>query len=422
MTEDFLHYVWRFQVFHPQNLFTARGLPLQVIHPGTTNSNAGPDFSNARIKIGETLWAGNVEIHLKPDDWNKHGHHEDDAYKSVVLHVVLDLGGYQLSGHEPDCLELRPYLPDEVISRYHSFLNQPQWIPCEKIIHNLRPELVPFWLQRLVIERLEQKTHKIQNDLEKQIWNWEEVFYQYLARTLGMNVNGDAMQLLATYTPLNLLHKHGDNLFQIEAILLGQSGLLDAAFIDDYPIRLKKEYHYWKNTYELESIPAAIWKFMRLRPANFPTIRIAQLAMLVFKSHHLFSKMLAAQSAKELINMFQVKVSNYWHNHYVFDKAAAKGQVKSLGQQVILNLIINTIIPFIFLYGRHKQIPWMEDRAIEFLTQLAPETNQVIRQWATLGIPAQHAGDSQALLQLYNHYCSYKKCLHCHFGHALMKS
>lgn len=422
MNEDFLYYVWRLQLFNTTDLYTARGFPLQIIQPGTPNHHAGPDFSNARIKIGDTLWAGNIEIHLRPSDWQKHGHHRDDAYKSVILHVVYDLAGYQIMDHEPDCLEVKNYLLPQVIKRYNSFLEHPQWIPCEKIIQGLPSERTPFWLQRLSIERLEQKTIRIQQDLEAQKWHWEEVFYQYVARTLGMKVNSEAMQLLATAAPAKLLNKHGDNLFQLEALLFGQSGLLNQDFIEDYPQRLKMEYIYWKNTYHLEPLPAAMWKFMRMRPANFPTLRIAQLAMLMFKSQHLFSKVLAAQSVKELENMFDIKVSNYWHNHYIFDKPAGNPGTKSLGKQVVHNLIINTLIPFIFLYGRHKKLEPMEQKALDFLTQLPAENNAVLRQWNLLGFSAAHAGDSQAFLQLYNHYCSLKKCLYCHFGHVLLKT
>ena len=422
MNEDFLYYVWRFQLFNTTDLITARGFPLQIINPGTTNHHSGPDFSNARIKIDETLWAGNIEIHLRPSDWQKHGHDQDDAYKSVILHVIYDLAGYQISDPEPDCLEVKNYLLPHIMNRYYSFLEHPQWIPCEKIIQGLPHELTPFWLQRLSIERLEQKTVRIQQDLEAQKWNWDEVFYQHVARTLGMKVNSEAMQLLAKLAPAKLLYKHGDNLFHLEALLLGQSGLLNQDFKEDYPQRLKIEYLYWKNTYLLEPLPSAMWKFMRMRPANFPTLRIAQLAMLMFKSQHLFSKILAAQSVKELVNTFDIKVSNYWHNHYILDKPANKPGLKTMGKQVVYNLIINTLIPFIFLYGRHKNIEAMERKALEFLTQLPAENNTVLRQWKQLGLSAAHAGDSQALLQLNNHYCSFKKCLYCHFGHALLKT
>lgn len=422
MSEDFLHYVWRLQLFNLQNLLTARGLPLEILHPGTANRDAGPDFSNARIKIGTTLWAGNIEIHTHPGEWKKHGHHQDDAYKSVILHVVYDLNGYILTAQEPDCFELKAFISPQIISRYNAFLSQPQWIPCERLVHELPSEVTPFWLQRLCIERLEQKTIRIQQDLEAQIWDWEEVFYQHLARTLGMKVNGDAMHLLAKRTPAKLLIKHGDNLFQMEALLFGQSGLLDTtAFHDDYPRRLKMEYEYLKETYSLQSLPITMWKFMRMRPANFPTLRIAQLAMLMHKTQHLFSKVIAARSIKELENIFEIRVSQYWHDHYVFDKASEKGSAKSLGKQVVHNLIINTFVPFIFLYGRHKQMNHMEDHALDLLTQLSPEKNHISQGWSELGFSINHAGDSQAFIQLYDHYCSLKKCLQCQFGHALMK-
>lgn len=421
MKEDFLHYLWRMRLFEEKELHTAKGEKIEILHPGFLNTHAGPDFSNARIRINNTLWAGNVEMHLQASDWQKHGHSNDSAYDNVILHVVLenDQAVKNKFGDIIPCIEMNKRIPAGYLAKYQKLQHNEYWIPCQHHIHQINPFHVNIWLDRLLVERLEYRTKNMVIDLVRTKNNWEESFYRFLSRAFGFKVNSLAFETLARSLPLSVLLKHKNSLFQIESLLFGQAGLLDQAFEDDYPNKLKKEYGFLKKKYGLHSIPTASWKFLRMRPANFPTIRIAQLATLIFQSSHLFSKILTAGNVEELENAFDVKLSNYWKNHYVFDKASVKKQ-KKLGKSAIHLLIINTIAPFIFLYGKEKAEQKYKDKALALLEALKPESNTIIKQWDKLGVKADSAYRSQALLQLKNEYCNRKRCLECSIGGKIL--
>ena len=422
MKEDFLHYLWRLKRFDFQNLRTTQGEEIIIQDVGEHNSNAGPDFLNARIQIGETLWAGNVEIHVRSSEWTKHQHQKDKAYNNVILHVVFeeDETAFRENGEAIPCLELTKRIPPKLSTSYIKLINNEYWIPCQHQLHTVKEITRNIWLDRLLVERLEQKTAYIKKVLDHNKYNWEETFYQILARNFGVKVNADPFELLARSIPLLTLAKHKSNLLQIEALLFGQAGLLEQDFEDDYPNQLKKEYQFLQKKYQLQAINTASWKFMRLRPANFPSIRIAQFATLIYQSVHLFSKVLAAQNVKEVENMFEVKLSNYWQTHYVFDKVSVKRK-KSLGKGTIHLFVINTIAPFIFLYGQEKKEDRFKEKALQFLEELKPEKNSIISKWQELGIEPTSAYQTQALLQLKNEYCKNKRCLECAIGSAILK-
>ena len=422
MKEDLLHYVWRYQRFDFSNLKTTEGEPVQIQQIGEHNTHAGPDFSNARIKIGDTLWAGNVEMHLNASEWILHNHQSDKAYKNVILHVVLDEDEiiYRDTGERIPCIELKKLIPNKLSKTYLKLLNNEQWIPCQHHFYEVREMTKMLWLDRLLVERLERKTTYIEELLEKNKNNWEETFYQILARNFGVKVNAESFERLARSLPLITLSKHKNNLLQVEALLFGQSGLLEKDFEDDYPKKLKKEYLFLQKKHQLQPIQAEAWKFLRMRPPNFPTIRIAQFAQLIFSSVHLFSKVIAAKNVEELEHMFDLKLSNYWQTHYVFDKDSVKRN-KKLGKGAIHLFVINTIAPFIFLYGKRKDNPDFKDKAFQLLEEIKPEKNNIITKWEALGVMPESAYHTQALLQLKNEYCDKKRCLECAVGNAILK-
>ena len=368
MKEDFLHYLWRLKKFDLSDLQTTAGEQIVIHEVGIPNNNAGPDFLNAKIKIGDTLWAGNVEMHLKSSEWLTHQHQTDTAYNNVILHVVLeeDQAIKRHTGEIIPCLELAKRVPLKLSTIYKKLIHNEYWIPCQHQLHTVKEITRELWLDRLMVERLEQKTKAIATRFEANQQNWEETFYQMLARNFGLKVNSDPFELLAKSVSILTLAKHKNSLFQIEALLFGQAGLLDKDFEDEYPQKLQKEYEHLKRKYQLTPIPTTSWKFMRLRPANFPTVRLAQFAMLIFQSSHLFSKILAVQNVKEVENMFELSISNYWQTHYVFDKASTKRK-KSLGKNTIHLFIINTIAPFLFYYGSQKGNEKYKDKALELL-------------------------------------------------------
>lgn len=421
--EDFLHYLWRTRRFESTDLRSTEGEPIQILQPGTYNTDSGPDFTNARIRIGDTTWAGNVEMHLRASDWPAHGHQHDRAYDNVILHVVLeeDQPVLRPNGERIPCLELKNLTPPRLSTLYLQLIDNEHWIPCQHHFYQVEALTKAMWLERLLVERMAQKTDAFEQMLAQTGQDWEAAFYQALARGFGVRINAAPFELLAKSTPLRTLLKHKNNLLQLEALLFGQAGLLANDFSDAYPRQLQKEYAHLQHKYSLTPIRGESWKFMRLRPAAFPTVRIAQFAMLLFQSEHLFSKVLAASKVTELENMFELRLSNYWLTHYVFDKESPKSR-KNLGKNAIQLLIVNTVAPFVFLYGRLRAAQHYQDRALQWLQQLPPERNQIIDKWQTLGVSVHSAHGTQALLQLKNGYCDRKRCLECAIGNAVLKS
>lgn len=421
MPEEFLQYVWENRLFDSGDLKTSAGELIEIIHPGRKNTDSGPDFFNARIKLGDTVWAGNIEIHVKASDWNKHLHQNDKAYDNVVLHVVetFDTEIARTNGETIPTLVLR--YPEYLRNNYQSLLDAKTWIACENRFHRIDPILLQLGFNRLMIGRLESKTEAILARLEQNHNDWNETFYQVLARSFGFKVNAVPFELLARSLPASLLAKHKNNQFQLEALLFGNSGLLNNQLLgDDYYLKLREEYSFLYKKYELKAIESHLWKFLRLRPVNFPPVRISQLAALFHRSEALFSNILELESLSELYALFRVKASEYWDTHYNFNKASKNQQAKELGETSIQVLIINVVIPFLFVYGEKQNKNHLKNRALEFLEQLPPEVNSIVDKWAELGIKARSAFETQALLQLKNNYCEAKKCLNCQVGVKLV--
>lgn len=409
-------------MFDNKELQTTSGEEIKILKAGEHNSDSGPDFFNARIKIGATEWAGNVEIHSRSCDWHKHKHTTDKTYDNIILHVVheADEKLFRKSGEEIPTLELKDKIPQNIYGKYLQFKSNKDWIPCEKQISSVDKFTLSNWLDRLLVERLERKSKTITDSLRQNKNNWEETFYQMLARNFGQKINSEPFELLAKALPVSVLAKHKNNLLQIEALLLGTAGMLKRDFKDNYPNELKKEFKFLKSKFKLNPIDSSLWKFMRLHPPNFPTIRISQFANLIYKSSHLFSKILEAGSVKQIISLFETETTEYWQTHYRFDKLSPRRK-KKLGSDSINTIIINTIVPFLFIFGKEKSEEKYYDRALSFLEKLSPENNSIISKWKSIGVPAKSSYETQALLQLKNEYCSKKRCLECSVGNALLK-
>ena len=423
MPEEFLHYIWENRLFNQQELKTENGEKIEIIHQGKRNTHAGPDFFNARIKIEDTIWAGNVEIHQKASDWNKHQHQNDKAYDNVILHVVenADMETNSTSGNPIPVIQL--HYPEKLARNYRELLDSKSWIPCEKQFHKVDPIHLQLGFNRLMIERLESKTQEILDKLEQNNNDWNETFYQFLARMFGFKVNALPFELLSRSLPLSILGKHRNNLFQLEALLFGNAGLLNDQLLgDDYFLSLREEYSFLYKKYKLKAIESHLWKFLRLRPVNFPTIRISQLEALIQKSEALFSKIVETEKLEDLRNLFHVKASEYWDTHYNFNKTTGKKMVKEMGDSSIQILIINVVIPFLFVYGEKQNKHFLKNRALDLLEQLPAESNSVTKKWNELGVNTRTAFETQALLQLKNNYCETKKCLNCQLGAKLVAS
>lgn len=425
MYENFLHYLWRTRRLDTSQLLTTDGDSLEILDFGEYNTNSGPDFLNARIKIGDMTWAGNVEMHVKSSDWLQHGHQHDAAYQNVVLHVVFEADipiFHQKEGHTEGvkCLELKHRIPEGIYKKYWVLLNNAYWIPCQHHFYQVSDLVKTVWAERLLIERLERKTTDIASVLQRNKNDWEETFYQFLARYFGLKVNAEPMEWLARSLPNIILSKHKNQIIQIEALLMGQAGLLEADFKDDYPSLLKKEYQFLKHKHQLKPIASVAWKFARLRPANFPTIRLAQLAQLIHQSTHLFSKVLATEDLKAIEKLFDVEVSDYWLTHYVWDTPSVS-RPKRLGKTTLDLLIINVIVPFLFYYGKSRHEESYIERAFSFLKQIKPERNAITEGWENLGVQLDAADNAQAFIHLKTEYCDKKRCLECSIGHSIMK-
>ncbi len=419
MNERLLQYIWQFQYFNKSELKTIAGDPLQIIHPGTSNINQGPDFSEGKINIGGTIWVGSVELHINTSDWVKHNHERDPNYNNVILHVVWNHDDLQSNRSIP-LLELKERVPKILLEKYNQLLHSTAFIPCERSILQTPELIVNKWKERLVAERLERKSHDIFILLEKNNFHWEETFWIMLARNFGIRVNSEAFAEMACSIPLNLLARHKNQIHQVEALLMGQAGLLNTRFREDYPRMLKKEYRFLQKKYSLQPICIPVF-FLRMRPGNFPTVRIAQLAKLIHNSLHLFSMIKENQSLSAIRKLLNVTANDYWHYHYRFDEKSAFGK-KRLGITMTDNIIINTVVPMLFTYGVYYSDQKVKEKALDWLREVSPENNVVLAGFLQLGFKNKNAWDSQAFIQMKNEYCNKKRCLDCSIGNALLRS
>ena len=428
--EQLLQYVWKHKILPLECLETTDGKALEIIDPGLHNRNAGPDFFNAKLRIGNTMWVGNVEIHEHSKDWFRHGHDSDPAYDNVVLHVVEDVDCDVTNSRGEFIPQIKLCVPVTVTLNYKELLNADAYPPCYRIVPELSQLTVHSWMAALQTERLERKTLDIARRAERANGSWEDAYFITLARNYGFGINGDAFEQWAYNVPLNQVAHHRDDIFQIEAIFLGQAGLLDIdaipakyqkeAMNDGYFNRLKNEYTYLAHKFSLTPMNRTMWKFLRLRPQNFPHIRISQLATLYHERKTSLSQLVECMNVDEMRRMLSTHVTEYWATHYTFGAESASNS-KSMSPFSINLLMINTAIPMLFAYGRHTCDDTLCDRAFDMLEQLKAEDNHIIRMWKECGLKVATAGDSQALIQLKNEYCDRKDCLRCRFGYEYLK-
>jgi Protein of unknown function (DUF2851) len=419
MKEDFLQFVWKYKLYNTDNLVTTNGDTLEVLKPGFQNLDSGPDFIDARINMNDTLWAGNVEVHIKSSDWKAHNHETDKAYNNVILHVVLE---HDVEVHTSSKRNLPTFIlkfDSKLFVNYNKLIFAQSTISCSNKLSQVNEFKLTHWFERVLINRLERKSRDFLHQLKDKNNSWEEAFYIQMAKNFGFKTNALPFEMLARATPLTILAKHKNSLFQIEALLFGQAGFLEDNYEEEYFQKLKKEYLFLKNKYQLKPIDLHLWKFLRLRPANFPTIRIAQFSYLVHNSYGLFSKIVESKSIEHLISLFDIKPSVYWENHYKFNEESKK-RIKRFGNSSVKNVLINSVVPVLFVYGEEKGDEKYKDRAFKILESLPAEKNNIVSKWSDLSIEIKNALDSQASIELYNEYCKPQKCLHCEIGREVI--
>lgn len=418
MNERLLQYIWQFQLFNKAELSTIAGENISIQNPGQINHNQGPDFLNARLRINETTWAGNVELHILTSDWDKHGHHGDANYDNVILHVVWEHDSE--AGPKIPILALAGKVPRILLQRYEELMRGLNFIPCENLLSTV-PELTwKHWVDRLITERLERKASHALESLKQTQFHWEETFWILLAKNFGLRVNTESFEAMARSIPLSILSRHKHQVQQIEALLFGQIGLLENKLADHYPKLLQREYQFLRKKYKLRPIHLPVF-FLRMRPGNFPSIRLAQLSMLIHNSVHLFSRVKECDSITELQSWFDVVANDYWHYHYRFDEASSF-KIKKLGSSMTWNIIINTIVPLLFAYGQYNDQQKYKNKALEWLEKVPGENNSIINQFMQRNVSCRNAMESQALLELKNEYCDKRRCLECAVGHAILKT
>ncbi len=428
--EQLLHYVWRHKMFPLQEMHTTDGKLVEVIDPGLHNRNAGPDFFNAKVKIDGTLWVGNVEIHDRSHDWYVHGHDHDSAYNNVVLHVAGVVDDNVITSDGKFLPQLQLDVPKEINDHYKELLETDQYPPCYKIIPDLTKLTIHSWMSALQTERLEQKTEAIKARVDRNNGSWEDGYFTTLARNYGFGINGDAFEMWANTLPLKAVDHHRDDVFQIEAIFMGQAGLLELntipsqyqrdALNEGYFAKLRNEYQYLAHKFSMKPMDATMWRFLRLRPQNFPHIRISQLANLYYSRRAGLSSLVECTTIEQLKAVLATSVTPYWETHYTFGSTSCRND-KNLSPASLNLLMINTAIPMLFAYGKHKSDEAICDRAFDLLEQLKAENNYITRLWQQCGLTAQNAGDSQALIQLKKEYCDKKDCLRCRIGFEYLK-
>lgn len=425
MKEAMLHFVWRFQLLNILNLRTTDGRKLRIIKRGLWNKiDSGPDFAMAQIEIDNRIWAGSIEIHVNSSDWDLHGHTGDPAFGNVILHVVYhhDRAIDVLTERNVPTLELKEYIFGEVVRNYNQLL-QPgmNFIPCEKSIHLVKIEKIKFWLERLVIERLERKTTEIESEFIKSHKNWEKLLFKKMAYSFGLKVNAEIFEIWADSFDYKVLTKVQTNPNFVQALFLGQAGFLDFKSDDEYVQKLQNDYEFLANKFRLMPLDKGVFKFSRMRPYSFPTVRLMQLASLYSSYQNLFAYLMGSRSFEKIRAVFKdLEYPLFWNNHFTLEKDSNRKTVKSISDDLIERLIINVVIPVKFVYSNSLGADSSEE-LIEWMRELPAEKNSVIDGYAQLGLKAENAFESQAYLELKKHFCNEKKCLNCAIGVQILK-
>lgn len=424
MKEEFLHYLWKYSLYDQDRLFDNEHNKIIVLDPGQYNRDSGPDFFNARISVAGTVWAGNVEIHVKSSHFYNHGHQNDPAFNNVILHIVADNDKRVCNEKGEEILTAEISFDSTYYEKYIFLVNNPYIIACQDDIKKLDDIIIFHWFNSLVIERFQAKSESILKIFSETGNDWEETFYRILTRYFGFRVNTEPFEMLASALPFRIIRKHTDNIFQIESLLFGTAGLLETGLFrevlsDEYYLNLIKEYAILSAKYSLQPLHGWLWKFARLRPSNFPTVRLSQLAAMLSVTGGLFSKVMETTDIKQIKKLFEVSASGYWDDHFVFGKKS-RNTTKNIGSQAADILLINAVIPMIFVYGQSRDCQNISERALSFLEKIKPEENIITSEWEAAGVVAESAFYSQALIQLRNEYCKKRKCLDCRIGNKII--
>ena len=422
MTEEFLYYIWQFKLFSKRDLFTTDHQEITILKSGIHNKNSGPDFLNAQLKINKQSWAGNVEMHVKSSDWYLHKHEEDVNFDAVILHIVWEYDAtiFMKNNQPLPTFELKNFVDEKLLTNYNRLIYSKQnWIPCEKQIQNVPEFLINNWLERLYFERLEQKSVFIKELLAQSNYDFEAVLFQLIAKNFGLKVNGESFLQLAKSVDFSVVRKERFNEQKLTALFFGQAGFFEEDIQSEYFSSLKTEYEYLKYKYKLQPISKNNFQFFRMRPQNFPTIRIVQLAALFFTHQNLFSKLMRIDKKEDFYKLFSFDIQEFWKTHYTFESESKKSP-KKLSKSFIDLLLINTIVPLKFVYLRSRG-EVEEGSILHLIGQISSEKNSIIDQFSALKIKSKNALESQALIELKNNYCTKKRCLHCAIGTNLLK-
>lgn len=421
MNESLLQFVWQQQLFKKDDLTTVEGEKIEIINQGQRNTNAGPDFYNSKVRVGEQIWAGTVEIHIKSTDWFRHHHEKDKAYENVILHVVAehDAEIIRKSGEKIPTFILE--IDKRLYENYMRLITNKGPIACAEFLPEIDTFYIKHWQNRLIVDRLKRKSDDVLAKLKQNDNSWEETFYQLLAKNFGFKQNALPFEMLAKSVEMKSIAKQKDDILQIEAMLFGQAGFLDIDCDDEYFLLLKREYNYLKGKYELTPMQKHLWKFMRMRPSNFPTIRIAQFAAVLQKNSHLFSKIIETKDVNQIKEFFNVETSEYWQTHFNFCKESKK-RIKTFGNQSIDNVLINSVALFLFAYGEERNIEEYKGKALELLESMKSEKNNITEKWNDVGVEIANSFESQAQIELFNEYCKKGKCIDCSIGAKIIVS
>lgn len=423
MKEDFLQFIWRFGYFDKANLNTTEEESVKIIHPGHQNLDAGPDFLNGQVQIGNKVWHGQIEIHTSASEWNKHKHSSDPQYDSVILHVVHDhdIDIFYNNGLKIPTIELGHRIPLNLIRNHKTLMDQANWIPCSKLLKNNFSEIKwASWSDRLIVERLRSKISRLKNIHSVYKNDWENTLYIWLAYGFGLRVNAENFTSLAKRIPFNLVSKYRDQPHIVFALFYGAADMLFEDIDDDYYNELKKDWEFLRLKHNLVFGTPLLWKYHRMRPASFPTLRISQFASLLIMTSSLSSWIIGTEDINSIEKRFKLKAEPYWFTHSKFGHQVKNQSIRT-GKGFVRQLLVNVIVPYLFFYGHTMGKQELKDKAINWLQQMKAEDNVIIRKWEEEGIIAKNAADTQALYHLKTAYCDQKACIKCSFGHSILK-